>query len=114
MWIVRAEFHQVGIVHPSTVGTLHHGRLFFCLMLLRFHNDVRLPNAIRKAAMLVTFHDVLHWDISADDAGCSGHPYDGACPGLTFSSVGDVLALLEVAEGSQGPVQVLKLLIERG
>ena len=109
MRIVRAELHQVGVVKASAVGTLHHGGLF-CLMLLRIHNDAGLPNVIRKAAALVALHDILHWDIPASNARSGGHPHDYARPGLAFSPVGDVLALLEVTEWSQGPVQVLKLL----
>src|SRR6266480_2812152 len=88
MRIVRALLHQVGIVEASAVGTLHHGRLFFCLILLWVHDDIRLPHVVREAAMLVAFHDVLYRDIPASYTGCGGHPYNRACPGLTFSPVG--------------------------
>src|SRR2546421_3355 len=108
--IVGALFHQVSVVHPSAIGTLDHGRLFFSLILLWVHHDIRLPHVIREAAMLVALHDVLYWDIPASYTSSSGYPHDYTRPGLTFCPVGDMVALLEVAEGSQGPVQVLKLL----
>jgi hypothetical protein len=110
MRIIRAEFHQVSVVEASTVGTFHHGRLF-CFMRLRIHDDIRLPHVVREAAALVALHDVLYWDIPASYTSGGGHPHDYAGTGLPFSAIGDVLALLEVAEWSQGPVQVLKLLI---
>ncbi len=54
--------------------------------------------------MLVAFHDVLHWDIPASNARSGGYPHDGTGTGLTFSAIGDMVALLEITEWSQGPV----------
>src|SRR2546430_11874687 len=48
MRIVRAELHQVGIMHPSTIRAAYHSGLF-CLILLWIHDDVRLPHAVREA-----------------------------------------------------------------
>jgi len=110
MRIVRALLDQVSVVEAPTIRTLHHGRLFFCLMRLWIHDDIRLPHVVREAAMLVALHDVLNRYIPASNARGSGYPYDYTRPGLPFSAVGDMVALLEVAEWSQGPVQVLKLL----
>jgi|SRR6266567_2431049 len=110
VWIVGAELQQVGIVEASTIGTFHHGRFFLSCYLARIHNDIRLPHAVRNAAMLVALHDVLHWDIPASYASCSGHPHDGTGAGLAFGMIGDMVALFEVAVWSQGPIQVLKLI----
>ena len=64
--------------------------------------------------MLVAFNNILHRNITPSYTGCGRYPYNHACTGLAFRSIGDVLTLLEVAEWGQGPVQVLKLLIECG
>src|SRR2546428_12137112 len=104
MRIIRAQFDLIGIMQSSTEGTLHHSRLVLPSCLVRIHDNVRLPNAIRKAAMLVAFHDVLYRDIPASYAGCGCYPYNSACASLAACPVGDMLALLEVAEGCQGPV----------
>src|SRR6266568_259517 len=104
MRIIRAEFHQVSVVEASTVGTFHHGGLFFRLIRLWVHDDITLPHVVREAAMLVTFHDVLNRDIPASYARGGSYPYDGTGMGFTFSAIGDMVALLKVTEGSQGPV----------
>src|SRR6266699_1369161 len=113
-WIIRAELHLVGIMHPSTEGTLHHSRLLLSCCLVWIHDNVRLPHAIREAAMLVAFNNILHRNITPGNASCGCYPYNSTCTSLAACPVGDTLALLEVAEWSQGPVQVLKLFIKCG
>jgi hypothetical protein len=100
MRIIRAEPHLVSIMHPSTIGTFDHSRLFS--ILFGSHDDIRLPHAIRKAAMLVALHDVLYRDIPASYACSGGHPQDSTGASLAFSLVGDMVAFLEVAEGCFG------------
>src|SRR6266567_7720254 len=112
-WIIQAEFHLVGIMHPSTIRALDHGRLFLSCCLVWIHDNVRLPNVVREATMLVALNEVLYRDIPASYAGCGRYPYNSACMSLAACPVGDMLALLEVAEWRQGPVQVLKLLVAR-
>src|SRR5947209_8196890 len=97
-WIIQAEFHLVGIMHPSTEGTLHHSRLFLSYCLMWIHDNVRLPHVIRHAAMLVAFNNILHRNITSRFAGSSRYPYNIACAGFAACPVGDMLALLEVAE----------------
>jgi len=81
-WIIRAELHLVGIMHPSTIKAFDHGRLFS--ILFGIHDSVRLPHAIREAAMLVALNNILHWDIPASYARARGHPQDGTGASLAF------------------------------
>src|SRR2546421_3908167 len=97
-WIIRAELHLVGIMHPSTEGTLHHSRLFLSCCLVWIHDNVRLPHVIREAASVIGLNDVLNRDIPASYAGCGAYPYNSACASLAACPIGDMLALLEVAE----------------
>src|SRR6266571_4863139 len=83
-------------------------------MRLWIHDDITLPHVVREATMLVTFHDVLYWDIPASYTSSGGHPHDGTGTGFAFSAIGDVVALFEVRIWGQGPVQVLKLFIKCG
>ena len=83
-------------------------------MLFGIHDDIRLPNVIREAAMLVTSNNVLNRNISPCYTSSGRYPYNSACTGLVACPVGDMFALLEVAEWRQRPVQVLKLFIECG
>src|SRR6266566_3956369 len=108
-WIIRAELHLVGIMHPSTIRAFNQSSLFS--ILFGAHDNIRLPHVIREAVMLVTFNNVLYRDIPASYAGGGRYPYNSACMSLAACPVGDMLALLEVAEWRQGPVQVLKLLV---
>src|SRR5436309_2780332 len=110
MRIIRAELHLVGIVKASTVGTLHHSKLFS--KLFGIHDNVRLPNVIRKAASVIGLNDVLNRNISPCYAGCGSYPHDCTCTGFAVCPVGDMLALLEVAEWCRRPENILKLFIE--
>src|SRR6266571_7684031 len=97
-WIIRAEFHLVGIMHPSTEGTLHHSQLLLSCCLVWIHDNVRLPNVIRKAASVTGLNDVLYRDIPASYSGCRRYPYDCTCTGFAAYPVGEMLAFFEVAE----------------
>src|SRR5437764_8186532 len=59
-----------------------HSRLFS--KLFGIHDNVRLPNDIRKAAMLVALHDILYRDISPCYTSSSRNPYNRACTSLAF------------------------------
>src|SRR5947209_5269367 len=111
-WIIQAELHLVGIMHPSTIRAFDHSRLFS--ILFGIHDNVRLPNGIKEAAMLVAFNNILHRNITPSNAGSGRYPNNSARANLTACPIGDMLALLEVAEWGQRPVQVLKLFIESG
>src|SRR2546429_6399419 len=89
--IIRAELHLVGIMHPSTIRAFDHGRLFS--ILFGIHDNIRLPDIIREAAMLVALNDVLNRDISPCYTGCGGYPYNSACTSFAACPVGDMLAL---------------------
>src|SRR5690348_15958143 len=108
MRIIRAELHLVGIMHPSTIRAFDHSWLFS--ILFGIHDDIRLPYAVREAAMLVTFNNILHRDISASNARSGGHPQDSTSASYALAAIDDSVIPLEVAERCLGPVQVLKLL----
>ena len=93
-WIIRAELHLVGIMHPSTIRAFDHSRLFS--ILFGVHDNVRLPNAIREATTLVALNDVLYQDILASYTGCGGHLHDCTSTSLVACPVGDMFAFIEL------------------